>query len=359
MPFEVRDTDMELYHRRLAGFLPARMIDVHTHVWLKAFAGSSPPASLVSSWPDRVADEDPIDDLLRTYDLLFPGKTVTPVIFGFPRRDVPLDLANGYVVDATRLHGLPALMLSIPEWSAEEVERRVQAGSFVGLKPYLSFAPPRLAADQVTVYDFLPHSHLEVADQHSWLVMLHIPRSARLKDATNLRNLLEIERRYPRAQVIVAHIGRAYCPEDVGSAFDVLRDTEHLLFDISANTNAWVMEQLVRSVGPRRILFGSDLPILRMRMRRICENGMYVNLVPPGLYGDISGDAHMREVNSEQAASLSFFMYEELLAFRRAAEATGLTQTDLEGVFYGNAAAIITRASAGRPAASGSTLWTW
>jgi predicted TIM-barrel fold metal-dependent hydrolase len=358
MPFEVRDRDMELYRRHLADFLPARMIDVHTHVWLNALSGTSLPTTHVSSWPDRVADENPIDELLRTYELMFPAKRVTPVIFGFPRRDISLDQANGYVADTARLRGLPALMLSTPEWSAQEVERRVEAGGFCGLKPYLSFAPSQLAADQVTVYDFLPRSHLEVADQHGWLVMLHIPRSARLKDAANLQHLLEIERRYPRAQVVVAHIGRAYCREDVGSAFDLLRDTEHLLFDISANTNAWVMEQLIRSIGPRRILFGRDLPILRMRMRRICENGMYVNLVPPGLYGDISGDAHMREVSPEQAASLSFFMYEELLAFRAAAEATGLTHSDLDGVFFGNAATIIARASGGWSAGSRGASWT-
>lgn len=358
MPFEVRDRDLELFHRHLAGFLPARMIDVHSHVWLKALVNSSSPVSHTTSWPDRVADENPIDHLLRTYELLLPGKAVTPVIFGFPRRDVSLDQSNDYVADAARMHGLPALMLSTPKWSGEEVERRSEAGGFIGLKPYLSFAPAHLSGDHVTVYDFLPHTHLEVADQHGWLVMLHLPRSARLKDATNLQHLLEIERRYPHAQVVVAHIGRAYCPEDVGSAFDVLRDTEHLLFDISANTNTWVMEQLVKSVGAGRILFGSDLPILRMRMRRICQNGVYVNLVPPGLYGDVTGESHMREVSPERAASLSFFMYEELLAFRRAAEATDLTQADLTSVFYGNAATVIARAGAERPASSRGALWT-
>ena len=42
------------------------------------------------------------------------------------------------------------------------------------------------------------------------------------------------------------------------------------------------------------------MPILRMRARRICENGIYVNLVPKGLYGDVSGDIHMREVDDAQ-----------------------------------------------------------
>jgi predicted TIM-barrel fold metal-dependent hydrolase len=114
-----------------------------------------------------------------------------------------------------------------------------------------------------------------------------------------------------------------------------------MLFDFSANTNAWVMAQLIRAVGPKRILFGSDLPILRMRMRRICEDGVYVNLVPPGLYGDVSDDPHMRETGPEEGAKLSFFMYEELLAFRRAAEMTGLGTADLTDVFYDNAARIL------------------
>jgi predicted TIM-barrel fold metal-dependent hydrolase len=173
--------------------------------------------------------------------------------------------------------------------------------------------------------------------------MLHIPRSARLRDPVNLADMLEIERRYPNARVIIAHVGRAYCPEDVGDAFAVLAQTQRLLFDISANTNAAVFEQLIRTVGPRRILFGSDLPITRMRMRRICENGNYVNLVPKGLYGDVSDDKHMREVEGEQAEALSFFLYEEIDAFRRAAQATALTPRDIEDVFYGNAMRLIDR----------------
>jgi hypothetical protein len=79
-------------------------------------------------------------------------------------------------------------------------------------------------------------------------------------------------------------------------------------------------------------------------MRRICEHGAYINLTPPGLYGDVSDDPHMREVSPAEAEKLSFFMYEELLAFRRAAEATGLTDTDIRDIFYHNAVRTITGA---------------
>ena len=184
-------------------------------------------------------------------------------------------------------------------------------------------------------------------DRHGWIVMLHIPRDGRLRDPVNLAQMLEIEQRYPRLQLIIAHVGRAYCDEDVGDAFEMLAGTRRMVFDFAANTNAAVFERLLRAVGPRRVLFGSDMPILRMRMRRICEGGRYVNLVPRGLYGDVSGDPNMREVDGAEAGRLTFFMYEELLAFRRAAEAVGLSQEDLEDVFYGNAERMVEAARRG------------
>jgi hypothetical protein len=156
--------------------------------------------------------------------------------------------------------------------------------------------------------------------------------------------MIEIERHYPGVNVIIAHVGRAYCPEDIGNAFEVLGDTRRMLFDISANTCVETFEQAIRAVGPKRILFGSDLPILRMRTRRICEGGAYLNLVPKGLYGDVASDPHMREVEGSEADELTFFMYEEIDAFRRAAARTGLGKDDIDDVFYRNAAQVLCEA---------------
>ena len=52
----------------------------------------------------------------------------------------------------------------------------------------------------------------------------------------------------------------------------------------------------------------------------------------------------MREVDGEEAGQLSFFLYEELLAFRQAAEAVGLTADDVADVMYNNATRLITAA---------------
>ena len=229
----------------------------------------------------------------------------------------------------------------MPSWSAEQLDQRLDAGPFLGVKVYLSLSDPSLKEDEIRIFDFLPCHQLETLDRRQAIVMLHIPRRGRLRDPANLAQMLEIENRYPNVRLIIAHVGRAYCPEDVGNAFEALSATRRMCFDISANTNGEVFRQLLDAVGPRRVLFGSDLPITRMRMRRICENGNYVNLVPRGMYGDVSGDAHMREVSADDAARLTFFLYEEIDAFRCAAEGAGLTRGEIEHVFYGNAMRLI------------------
>lgn len=79
---------------------------------------------------------------------------------------------------------------------------------------------------------------------------------------------------------------------------------------------------------------------LMIGLSRICENGFYINLVPKGLYPDVSFDPHMREVEGEAAEGITFFTYESINAFRLAARNTGLTRRDIEDVFYNNAAAL-------------------
>jgi uncharacterized protein len=343
MPLEIRSIDREIFAHSLKNFLPRQIIDVHTHIWLKSFVKSAPVDTRTVQWAESVAEENRPEDLLADYAAMLPGIKVDPLLFGWPERHINLDENNRWVSRVAGSYHLPALYVPVPEQSAQEVEQKVLEGNFVGLKPYLSLSPAQLPAEQITIYDFLPHAQLEVANTHGWIIMLHIPRPKRLGDPLNLAQMLEIEKRYPNVRMIIAHIGRAYCPEDVADAFRVLRQTEFMLFDFSANTNGQVMQDLIRCVGPRRILFGSDMPVTRMRMRRICQDGMYINLVPPDLYWGAAEDPHMREISVEEGNNLSFFLYEELLAFRTAAEKTNLNSSDIEDVFYRNALQLLKR----------------
>jgi predicted TIM-barrel fold metal-dependent hydrolase len=336
--FPVKVVDRAYYEERLRDFLPDKIFDVHTHVYLPDI--SSENSGRTVTWPSLVANANPIEDLDETARLMFPGKSYVPLMFAMPSEGMDLMKANDYVSACTASKGYPALMLTQPGMTGEEVESGILNGGFQGIKVYLSFTPNYIPTKEIRIFDFLPQEHLEVCDRHGLAVMLHIPRSKRLRDPLNIAQLLEIERKYKNLHLIVAHVGRAYTKQDVGDAFEMLRDTKNMVFDFSANTNAWVFEKLINEVGSSRILFGSDLPITRMRMRRIERDGIYVNLIPRGLYGDVNDDPNMDELDPPESDNLSFFLYEEIEAMRQAAMKAGLGRSDIERMFWSNAASI-------------------
>jgi len=343
---EIKPVDRESYESRLRDFLPEKIIDVHTHVWV----GARPPLEDEGTvtWPARVAADNPIEDLIETYRLMLPGKQVTPLIFAIVPGPDDIDVLNEQVRAAAASANVPSLLFTDPAWDADETERKIRDGGHIGIKSYLALCPACLPRAEIRIFDFFPRHQLEVCDRNGWVVMLHVPRPGRLRDPVNLAQMLQIERDYPNIELIIAHVGRAYCDHDVGDAFDVLAESKKMCFDISANTNAWVFERLIEGVGPGRIVYGSDMPILRMRMRRVTEGDHYVNIVPKGLYGDVSGDKNMGEVDGDEAEKITFFLYEQLDAFRRAVEAQGLSASEVEDVFYNNAERMLARARGGR-----------
>ena len=337
--FELSQRDHSVYREKLQSFLPDKIIDFHTHVWKSSFCiDSHTDMNKPVKWPRRVANENSIEDLIQTYELMFPGKQVTPVIFGTPHRNYDLEQMNRYVCDCARTYDFPAFMLSTPEMDCDEMRRSILDNGFAGIKVYLDFAPTYIPQNEIRIYDFFPPCQLQLINDLGLIAILHIPRIDRLKDNVNLQQMLEIDEKYPNAKIIIAHIGRAYSDEDLGNSMDILSKTQNLLFDISANTNSYVFRRVLETFGSKRILFGSDLPVVRMRMRRITECGRYVNLVPKGIYGDLSGDLSMREVENED---LTFFIYEEILAFKAACEALNLGREEINCVFFQNAARLL------------------
>ena len=217
------------------------------------------------------------------------------------------------------------------------MERQIREGGFLGIKGYLSLSPKYIPEAEIRIFDFFPKAQLKKMDEMGAIVMLHIPRNGRLKDPVNLAQIMEIKQEFPNIRLIIAHIGRAYTKEDVGNAFETLDQAPDLMYDFCANCCEYAITEVIRHAGVKHVMYGTDMPILRMRTRRIEENGTYINLVPPGLYGDPEQDKHLREVSAEEAEKITFFLYEELLAFKRAAKTLGLSRQDIEDIMYNNA----------------------
>lgn len=341
--FEVKDYDRKVYEEELKDFLPDKILDVHTHVWLEELKdnfGKDPDiAARTVNWPGMVAKDNSLEDLQETYRLLFPGKEVSALMFTSGGASAA---NNAYVAECSKKSGWPALYYSSPEQSADELEKIIREGGYLGLKGYLNKAPKYLPEREIRIFDFFPKHQLKRMDEMGAIVMLHIPRPGRLKDPVNLGQIIEFKKEFPNVRLIIAHIGRAYVKEDIGNAFEVLKEVlPNLMWDFCANSCEYAITELIRNVGPKHVMYGTDMPILRMRTHRIEENGTYINLVPPGLYGDPSQDPHLREVTPEEAEKITFFVYEELLSFKRACKTLGMTAKDVEDMMYNNAMELI------------------
>ena len=120
--FEVKPYDREVYEKELKDFLPQKILDVHTHVYLKEFFPPKPLApgevKRTVTWPSLVAADDSIEDLQETYRLMLPGKDVTALMF---TSRGAWDKNNAYVAECSRRTGFPALYYSRPEQSPEEL----------------------------------------------------------------------------------------------------------------------------------------------------------------------------------------------------------------------------------------------
>ena len=136
--FEVTPYDRRIYEEELKDFLPQKILDVHTHVWLDKYLDHKPLApgevKRTVTWPSLVALDNSIEDLQETYRLMLPGKDVTALMF---TSRGAWDKNNAYVAECSRRTGFPALYYSRPEQSPEELEQEIRKGGFLGLKSYL------------------------------------------------------------------------------------------------------------------------------------------------------------------------------------------------------------------------------
>ena len=326
---DVTPYDKKVWEEELRDFLPDKIFDAHMHIWQPGTRKGSQKGCV--SWTSIVAPDMTYENMQETYAQVFPGKQVKQLLMASPL--CHLDVGNEYALKCAMENGHPTLYCT--NWDSDEAEifAALKKG-FCGIKPYQNNSPSYIPAAEVRIFDFLTPRQLEFMNSIHGIVMLHIPRNLRLRDPINMAQLMEIDEKYPNAKVIVAHVGRAYIPSDVGDSFEVLKNTKNLLFDFSANTSDYAMQKLFESISSDRILFGTDMPFSKMRMYRIEKNGTYVNVVPRGRYGDVSNDPHMEESDEE---NITTFVYEELRAFKKAAIAAGLTREDIEKIMYKNA----------------------
>jgi predicted TIM-barrel fold metal-dependent hydrolase len=167
-------------------------------------------------------------------------------------------------------------------------------------------------------------------------VTLHVPKAERLSHPDNAREVREIRRRYPNIVLVIAHLGRCYTEAHAREALPQFADDPGLYFDTSAVLNPICHRIALEHFGPRRVLYGSDNPILYMRGRRQYRDRTYLNRTNYSFH--FNQDREPPEVE----ATYTLFMYEDLRAVKQACGELGISgRSEIEAIFHDNAARLI------------------
>jgi hypothetical protein len=276
------DVDRAFWETHLEGWVPAKVFDAHVHVADPSFQVETISEELKRSlWVNELLDMQSAETAERCMGILYPGRDVGCLCFGYPSLGWDIEGVNGYLSREATQRGWQCLSLIRPTWVPAQVEWLLDQPGVRGVKPYYTLLGfDRDTRDrylETSVFDFLPHAQWEVLDARSAWVTLHVPRAGRLGHPDNLREIREIRSRYPRVKLVVAHYGRCYTLPHAEEAFPSLADDAGIHFDNSAVLNPQVHLLAIRLFGPERILYGTDNPVFYLRGRRQWEGRTYIN----------------------------------------------------------------------------------
>lgn len=334
MTLALNEVDRRIWNDELAEFVPARIFDVHTHIYRWAF--NLDPDRESGPFQPLIGDQFPeaswsfLDECDR---LLFPGREVHRLAFPFPFPQ-PCDFAaSNHFVAAETAGDAPSgsLMLVHPGMTGNEIEAELAARPHLGFKPYRFYSSTGDAV-HCRITDFLPAAQIALADRHGLIVMMHVSKPDAVADPENLDDLERLSGQFPNVRWILAHCARSYSAWAIDKAAPRLRKLHNLWYDVSSVCESDAIEALLAGVGPARVMYGSDdVPVGVLRGKYIAFGFAW---------------AYLSETNHSLGLThcdgrMTFTRYEQLRAMRSAARRVGLTARDIEALFYDTAAALV------------------
>jgi len=321
--------DLPFYREKVAPVVPAQILDFHTHIWRKedwkevGWETGRPGTKYVVS-----TTRYDIDDLLADGKRMFPDRDYRAVCFGNPTVSADFVKTNAYTGSVREDQGLYPLFIAGRETSTPgELRKAVAEDGFYGWKVAICWEGNEY--EGIGVEDMIGPEELAVANEYGLIVLFHVPTSERLADPGVQAGIRKYALEYPQAKFVIAHCGRCYTPDRMTAAIKSVEDLENVYMDTAMVMEPLALEMVFEHLGPRRVLFASDLPIANMRGRRVYVMDHWVDLVLEG-YPESSfrvGSDNMRA---------TYMMWEIVLAVKRAADMAGISAEELSRVYFDN-----------------------
>jgi predicted TIM-barrel fold metal-dependent hydrolase len=326
--------DLPFYKSEIAPVLPERILDFHTHVWTREVWNSAPCQQNTPGAKYMVTTQDySLEDLLRDGQRMFPDRGYEAVCFGQPTPAADVGKTNDYIVQATNQAGLyPLMVTGKNSCGPAKLKEEILQKGFFGYKVYLNWLGDDYG--NIAVADMIGPAEMELANASKLVVLLHVPGGDRLASPVVQNDVERLSREYPNANIVLAHCGRCYLPDEAKRAMGAISRLENVYLDTAMVMDPTALEIVLDNIASKRLLFATDLPIARMRGRRVYVMDHWADLVLEGY------DASAYRVGSNNMRA-TYMVYEIILAIRRAAERIGLSEPELRGIFYRNGKSVL------------------
>lgn len=317
------------YKEEVAPVLPRVILDFHTHVSRNEGVDRQKARKKGVDYVVLNKTSYRPRDLLRDGARCFPGREYRAVCFGYPTPGQDWRKVSKMAGASLRRGSLYPLMLGGRASGAKSDDYRamLEDDLFFGIKVIAPWLGDNYGA--VTLKDMVGPVEMSLANELGLVVLLHVPRSGRLVDPVVQRGVRRLSLEYPAASIVLAHCGRCYLASEMKKAIKSVAKLGNVYFDTAMVMDPDVIEVALDAIGPRRLLFGTDLPIAAMKGRRVRVMDHWVDVVLDG------NPASAFRVQSNNMRA-TYMAREIVVAIRDASERLGLTRAELDGVFFGN-----------------------
>ena len=317
------ERNLKIFKEELDDFLPSKILDFHVHVFPK---DTIPPGHEEFSCAGHRITQYSFEELKKDFADFYPNRDCYAVCFGFPDKNYDTYNNNEYIAKyCDHKQFFPSRLLR-PQDDPEVVTKEIKEKGFLGFKPYLNYVNKKV--EDVEINDMLPRRLMEIANKFSLIITLHIPRKGRLADPVNKRQIVELAKNYPKAKIVLAHIGRAYFLKNIVGHLDKIKSFPNVYYDLAMLNNWEVLEYLFDNVESYKILYATDTPIALAPGKSVEINDQYTYVTPVPWKLSISDD-HKKLI-------FTSFLYEELRAIKKAVKRLNLSKSFVEDIFYNN-----------------------
>ena len=314
------EEDHRFFKRELQSFLPDKIFDAHAHLYKKDTAWDLKgfPAEVgYAEYQSLIRD---IHSQRRTAARFLPGVSVDK------KERIPE--CNAWVSEqVAKTTDCVGAYFVKPDDDPEQVRQEVKRLKLRGFKCYHLLAP-KTPTWESEIPDYLPERLVKVAHEEGWSITLHMVRSRAAADEGNQRWIERYCRLYPNMTLILAHSARGFQPSHNLEGLENLKGLDNLYFDTSANCEPIAHQAIMRIIGHKKMLYGSDFYVSHLRGRSVAAADSFL-----WLYED-------SPVWKEKQATIKPVMIglENLRSLKWAAWSERLSDEAVEDIFWNNAA---------------------